>query len=1394
MKQKNLVAKRSLIQAVLAPVKSTLLTPLKSSAPARLASILSATLVIGIMIFSSVNPAVVSAFSVYNQSDWSGGTGSDPSNQYQTGNNVTHSTAGEITPANVHSDWCSTANCDSNWTRRRAVWIDNYDGHLSGTDRQIKIDIPYDPDMQADFDDIRFVNSAGDTDIDHHFIYWDYDNTVAIVKVPTIAPNAVTEFYMYYGNASASSSDSIDAVNFADGFSSGGVLGPQWTAGGSYSLNGDELTFSGYGNTVASTADFDRSNDRMVEADIKVDLSGINCEDFAWTGNMYATTYLSVTFAKPTQCDSGNKYHSIINKWREDISSVYDVQSPVNMYDDTYYRVRALVKASGGTDYYVSTDGGASFSSLNADPSDETENSRFKMFIEGVPVTLRNVVMYDELYTTPVIGVEQFAGGKTGYFITPFYDMGSANTQFGDINLTTSGGTVMDTDVFAFTADSPVIGVDPRFCGVLESGQDINDSTCAENGHRYIAFLIFMSGDSSGDYALSDIDFEYLEDSSPPPTNASNIVIKKNAGSATISEGSWSNDNSPFFSWDAGEDGPDESGIKGYCLYLGTESSADPASTQGILPGSSPLDVNNACPYAVSGTELDLSSSVSMNTPETYYFSVKAIDNLNFIYTGSAAQTNYKYDGNDPFIGTLFTAPAVTNTKEFRVTWLTNGGANAYDNESGLAGMKYCVTNMLIGMSGCNEDDNNWYGTAHTGSGSVTDTSDVIDFSEGSIVMKPADAARLDDSIAFVNFVFISGIDYAGNVQGPSLSAVVVTNLAAGAPSNLQVTPTSNTANAFSFNWDPPSGGGYTYFGDESTLDYCWSVNEPINENATNCNWTGQGIETLASGPYATQQGTNTLYMITKDQSGNVNNDNVASVTFSASTTAPGAPQDLEISDVSTRATSSWKLAMSWSEPDQPGAGISSYRIYRSTDNSNFTQVGSTSNANLSFIDSGLNQLTYYYHIKACDNAGSCGVASNVASRLPTGRFTSPAKLTADTDQPKVKDIGTRKATIYWFTDRESDSKIAYGTKSGTYLQDETGNSTQTSNHSVNLSNLQPGTTYYYIAKWTDGDGNTGTSTERSFTTEPAPTVSEVEPLKVSITSADIKFKTKNASKVTLLYGKSEGFGGIQSINTSIIESFYTLSLSDLDDGTKYFFKLNTVDADGNDYSGDVYSFTTPARPRISNLRFQPVEGSPSSTQKVSWTTNVPATSALTYQQRGGVSKEVIDSKLVTEHELTIQGLEDDSDYSLIARSVDGAGNAAVSDTQTFRTALDTRAPKISDLNVETSIRGTGSEARGQIIVSWKTDEKASSQVAFGPGQSGAFTNQTPVDNKLTTEHVVIVSDLATSSIYRVQAISTDKANNAGNSESQSAIIGRGSENVFSIIFNALQKIFGVGG
>ncbi|MCA9309125.1 hypothetical protein KC973_01995, partial [Candidatus Saccharibacteria bacterium] len=940
--------------------------------------------------------------------------------------------------------------------------------------------------------------------------------------------------------------------------------------------------------------------------------------------------------------------------------------------------------------------------------------------------------------------------------------------DWGNLTYSASGGGV---EVKVRTSDSATMSGAPDFstCPALSSGTDLTGQTCITNNEQYVQYQVTLTAVGGLSPVFEDITIEYAAwDTDIPTTNASNILMYDSDGGDSIAENDWTNASTPYFSWTAGEDNIGGSGIAGYCLYLGTTSSADPVTTKGVL-GTGPLDVGGVCPFAIATSEINLATAGYIGTQLTtdsnaYYLNVKAIDNAGNIFGGSSESFHFRFDNTPPTNPAFISGPSsFINTKEATFTWETSGGEAPRDDDSGVVGLQY-----RIGSGGT------WYGDTHSGN---QDASDLLDNDGSYKTQSTPDFADIQEGN---NVIYFRTWDTAGNTSLANVTTVLKVNTsgAPSAPQNVSVTPNTNTSNSFAFSWIAPS----SFVGQASNLTYCYTVN--TQPTAQTCTYTNAGQTSLSAGPFATQPGTNTFYVVAKDESGGINYATAASVEFTANTTAPGMPQNPDIADASVKSTSNWRLVISWEAPSDVGAGVSSYKVYRSTNNSTFTLAGSTSGT--SYVDTGLNSQLYYYKVSACDSANNCGAYSSTVDETPTGRFTEPAEMTSS---PRVSDIGTRKATIRWSTDRNSDSKIAFGTSSGNYQPTESYNSTQTTDHEIKLTSLSPGTTYYYQARWTDEDGNTGYSSELAFETLPPPEVVDVTIANVGLTDATLQYTTVGANQVKIYYGKTADFGGLIKLNTSTNQTTYDSVLSDLDDGNKYFFKVNTVDAAGNEYNGTTLTFTTPQAPRISDLRFQPVENEPSSTQKVTWTTNIPTTSEVSYGINA-LSQTSAKDKLETTHEIVIRGLQDDSQYRLVARSRDASGNLASSDQQLFRTELDTRPPQISDVVIDSTIRGTGAEARGQIVVSWRTDEPATSQVAYGEGSGEFLSSVSSEDTRLTYEHIVVISDLSTSKIYTVQPRSYDNARNLGSGENETAIISRATDNVLAIIFNALQQLF----
>ena len=130
---------------------------------------------------------------------------------------------------------------------------------------------------------------------------------------------------------------------------------------------------------------------------------------------------------------------------------------------------------------------------------------------------------------------------------------------------------------------------------------------------------------------LESFTINYLKDSTRPGTNASSVLMKTQAGGEDVTLNSWANNSSPYFSWTEG--GDTQSGIKGYCLYLGDDPEGNPENAKGIL-GTSPVSTTGTtCQFITSQTYIDFATSSYKGSPwitsstGKYYFNVKVVDN-----------------------------------------------------------------------------------------------------------------------------------------------------------------------------------------------------------------------------------------------------------------------------------------------------------------------------------------------------------------------------------------------------------------------------------------------------------------------------------------------------------------------------------------------------------------------------------------------------------------------------------------------------------------------------------------------------------------------------------------------------------------------------------------------
>ncbi|OGJ76731.1 hypothetical protein A2327_02880 [Candidatus Peribacteria bacterium RIFOXYB2_FULL_54_17] len=788
----------------------------------------------------------------------------------------------------------------------------------------------------------------------------------------------------------------------------------------------------------------------------------------------------------------------------------------------------------------------------------------------------------------------------------------------------------------------------------------------------------------------------------------------------------------PYYEWNGATDA--DSGVAGYWVYFGTDDTANPVAV------------------GTYQTAVNYTSAGSLSSGSSYYFRIRTQDNAANIASAETKFT-YKYDSTLPNAPTFIAASpsGYTSTNSFSFSWpaATDNGSP----QSGLAGYQYKRGNGT----------DSWSATQ---------------------------AARLVSGITSyqtgANVFLVRTIDVALNASATVQTNYYYSASAPTKPTSLDAIPDLDDVNSFSFTWTAPVHP-------IDITDYGYSINAyPTINNLT---WTGTSATTLAAGSYATLQGTNTLYLVAKDESGSyaLDSANVADVNFVCTTVAPPIPTSVTIIDSSNRAGSIWSLTTTWlAGPGQDPQTFDHYLIERSTNGTDFTSLATT--LSTAYIDTvGLNNsTTYYYRIKSVDSAASTSEASSVVSDIPTGLYDTPPTLTGS---PQVS-AKAGSATIAWSNDRASSSFVRYGTSEND-LSISKGQFDAVTSHSVNLSGLKPETRYFFQLQSADEfrsySLDSAWSVTYNFVTLATPYISDVSVQNITLYSADISFKTSTVTSSTISFGTTLNYGSSATDLSSSSSTEHAVKLNNLSHSTGYHFKISGSDTDGNSLSSDDYTFQTRAMPKIFNLQSGIDYEDPRPGMKITWTTNVPTTSSIDYWPKDGSAvNEESRSQMVTSHEILITNLADNTEYRFYVYGRDELGNEVKSDTALLKSSDDTRPPKITDLMIETSNIGTGEGSSSQLIISWKSDELATSQVEYGEGSaSPSYTNKTGEDATLKNSHMIIIGNLDTSKVYHLRAVSKDKAGNSGFSLDNAYITKKKTESIFDIIMRIFLKAFG---
>ena len=439
-----------------------------------------------------------------------------------------------------------------------------------------------------------------------------------------------------------------------------------------------------------------------------------------------------------------------------------------------------------------------------------------------------------------------------------------------------------------------------------------------------------------------------------------------------------------------------------------------------------------------------------------------------------------------------------------------------------------------------------------------------------------------------------------------------------------------------------------------------------------------------------------------------------------------------------------------------------------------------------------LPETDYHFRVMSRDAAGNNVIGDGFTFKTTAidEKTTTPA-ISGATAQKEGAD--PEEVTIIWTTDKATTSQVKYGTDTNNLdkltIEDKALNTT----HYVHISKLKPNTKYFYQVVSTDKYGNNKVDETKYFITSQtglgSPKISAVETTDVTLNSAIISWETTVVASSVIEYGSDSSYGSKiedQSIGST---TKHLIRLKDLKEGVKYHYRVQGLSTTGVQVSSDDYVFTVLTKPTLSNIQIKDI----SSTKAiVAWKTDTESDSFVDF----GIDKTDSSqgrSEDVKDHAVTISNLKPATNYTVKLKSRDKYGNQSVSETRTFKTIMDTVAPVIKDLKSETSIiTDSNGDSKAQAIISWSTDEPATSQVKYAAGVTtdGNYTSSTPEEPALSTSHIVIISNIKPASTYHMKIISKDASANIGTSEDYTVLTQTQEKSLFQYIIQTLEKKF----
>jgi len=266
-------------------------------------------------------------------------------------------------------------------------------------------------------------------------------------------------------------------------------------------------------------------------------------------------------------------------------------------------------------------------------------------------------------------------------------------------------------------------------------------------------------------------------------------------------------------------------------------------------------------------------------------------------------------------------------------------------------------------------------------------------------------------------------------------------------------------------------------------------------------------------------------------------------------------------------------------------------------------------------------------------------------------------------------------------------------------------------------------------------------------------------------------------------YGLTETYGNKQENNTSSKD--HSLSVSKLQSNELYHFRVKGKDKDGTLYSSSDYTFEPKSLPQIRNIGSKVLSDNEA---EVTFQTSVPTDALVVYSNTEDDKDTGSQGKpeFSTSHTLTLKNLQSGARYTGRIVAKDEGGNEVTEDLEGFTMSQDKSAPEIEQLKTDMALSQDG---KVQAIISWYTNEPATTAIAYKEGTNGE-EKELKIKDDLTSSHIAILTTFKIGSVYFMKAKSLDKSGNETISKERMIITPQLSENVVQVIITNFKDIF----